>query len=105
MLRAELAAVLGRERFLAEIRLTAKLNRPHIVTLLDSGEAAGPLYYVVAYVRGESGDAVEGSESRWRRAECQLRPVAARGGRVDPADEEIRLDHCPRAEADVGRVA
>jgi serine/threonine protein kinase len=38
VLRPELAAVLGRERFLAEIRLTAKLDHPHILTLIDSGE-------------------------------------------------------------------
>jgi len=54
VLRPELAAILGRERFLAEIRLTAKLDHPHILTLIDSGEAEGHLWYALPYVRGES---------------------------------------------------
>src|SRR5436189_1851675 len=54
VLRPELAAVLGAERFLREIRLTAQLQHPHILTLIDSGEADGFLFYVVPYVRGES---------------------------------------------------
>src|SRR5213595_2955717 len=54
VLRPELAAVLGAERFLREIRLTAQLQHPHILTLFDSGEAQGFLYYVMPYVEGES---------------------------------------------------
>jgi serine/threonine protein kinase len=76
VLRPELAASLGPERFLAEIRLTAKLQHPHIVPLFDSGRAGGPagrradespepsaighrpsagfLYYVMPYLEGES---------------------------------------------------
>ena len=54
VLRPELAAVLGRERFLTEVRLTAKLDHPHILTLIDSGESAGALWYVLPFVRGES---------------------------------------------------
>ena len=54
VLRPELAASLGAERFLGEIRLTAKLQHPHIVPLFDSGEAGGFLYYVMPYVEGES---------------------------------------------------
>src|SRR5207244_779136 len=54
VLRPELAAVLGAERFLGEIRLTAQLQHPHILTLIDSGEADGFLYYVMPYVEGES---------------------------------------------------
>jgi TolB-like protein/Tfp pilus assembly protein PilF len=54
VLRPQLAAVLGRERFLTEIRLTAKLDHPHILTLIDSGESEGFLWYVIPYVRGES---------------------------------------------------
>jgi len=53
VLRPELAAVLGAERFLREIRLTAQLQHPHILTLIDSGEADGFLYYVMPYVEGE----------------------------------------------------
>jgi serine/threonine-protein kinase len=54
VLRPELAAILGGERFLHEIRLTAQLQHPHILSLLDSGEAGGFLYYVMPYVEGES---------------------------------------------------
>ncbi len=50
VLRPELAAVLGGERFLREIEITARLNHPHILTLLDSGEADGFLYYVMPVV-------------------------------------------------------
>jgi Tol biopolymer transport system component len=54
VLRPELAAVLGAERFLNEIKITARLDHPHILTLIDSGEIDGFLYYVLPYVRGES---------------------------------------------------
>ncbi len=54
VLRPELGAVLGDERFLAEIKITARLDHPHILTLIDSGAAGGFLYYVLPLVRGES---------------------------------------------------
>jgi serine/threonine-protein kinase len=54
VLHPDLGAALGSERFLAEIRTTARLQHPHILTLLDSGEADGLLYYVMPYVSGES---------------------------------------------------
>ncbi len=61
VLRPELAAILGAERFLQEIETTAGLQHPHILPLFDSGVAAsdssghgGPLYYVMPYVEGES---------------------------------------------------
>jgi serine/threonine-protein kinase len=54
LLRPELAAILGGERFLKEIRLTANLQHPHILGLHDSGEADGLVYYVMPYVEGES---------------------------------------------------
>ena len=54
VLRPELSAVMGAERFLAEIRTTAQLRHPHILPLFDSGEAAGSLYYVMPLVEGES---------------------------------------------------
>ncbi|MCH8939386.1 MAG: serine/threonine protein kinase, partial [Gemmatimonadetes bacterium] len=54
VLRPELAAVLGAERFLNEIRVTANLQHPHIVQLYDSGEADGDLYYVMPFIDGES---------------------------------------------------
>ena len=54
VLHPELGAALGGERFLAEIRTTARLQHPHILPLLDSGEASGLLYYVMPYVTGET---------------------------------------------------
>src|ERR687884_1619709 len=54
VLKPELGAVLGTERFLAEIRVTANLQHPNLLPLFDSGEAAGLLYYVMPYVEGES---------------------------------------------------
>ena len=54
MLHPDLAAALGGERFLAEIKTTANLQHPHILPLLDSGEADGLLYYVMPFVDGES---------------------------------------------------
>jgi Tol biopolymer transport system component len=73
VLRPELAAVLGVERFLREIRLTAQLQHPHILTLIDSGEAGGFLYYVMPYVEGES-----------------LRQRMEREGQL-PLDEALRI--------------
>ncbi len=73
VLRPELAAVLGAERFLREIRLTAQLQHPHILTLIDSGEADGFLYYVMPYVEGES-----------------LHQRLAREGQL-PLDEALRI--------------
>src|SRR3970040_927777 len=54
VLKPELAAVLGPDRFLREIKLTAQLNHPHILPLHDSGVGEGFLYYVMPYVEGES---------------------------------------------------
>ncbi|MHC4233807.1 MAG: serine/threonine-protein kinase [Planctomycetota bacterium] len=54
VLRPELAAVLGGERFLREIRIAANLSHPHILPLHDSGQADGFLYYVMPYIEGES---------------------------------------------------
>jgi serine/threonine-protein kinase len=54
VLKPELAAALGRERFLREIETAAGLNHPHVLPLHDSGEADGFLYYVIPYVEGES---------------------------------------------------
>ncbi|HEX9164696.1 MAG TPA: protein kinase [Gemmatimonadales bacterium] len=54
VLRPELGAVLGPDRFLAEIKITARLDHPHILTLIDSGADVGLLYYVLPFARGES---------------------------------------------------
>ncbi|HSE28293.1 MAG TPA: protein kinase, partial [Gemmatimonadales bacterium] len=54
VLKPELAAVLGAERFVVEIKTTAALQHPHILPLFDSGTADGFLYYVMPYVAGET---------------------------------------------------
>ena len=54
VLHPELSAMLGPERFLAEIKTTANLQHPHILPLFDSGSAGGLLYYVMPYVAGET---------------------------------------------------
>src|SRR4029079_16936747 len=54
VLHAELGQVLGPERFLREIRLCGRLQHPHILTVLDSGETGGRLWYTMPYVEGES---------------------------------------------------
>ncbi|HEY7505085.1 MAG TPA: protein kinase [Gemmatimonadales bacterium] len=54
VLHPEIAAALGTERFLREIRLTARLQHPHILPVFDSGAAAGQPWYTMPYVRGES---------------------------------------------------
>ena len=54
VLRPELGAVLGAERFLSEIKVTANLQHPNLLPLFDSGEANGLLYYVMPFVEGET---------------------------------------------------
>ena len=54
VLHAELASTLGPERFQREIKLVARLQHPHILTVLDSGEADGQLWYTMPFVEGES---------------------------------------------------
>ncbi len=54
VLLPELAASVGGDRFIREIRVAAKLQHPHILTLYDSGDAGGLLYYVMPFVEGES---------------------------------------------------
>ena len=73
VLRPELAASLGPERFLREIRIAARLQHPHILPVHDSGEAAGRLWYTMPYVEGES-----------------LRQRMAREGQL-PLDQSLRI--------------
>jgi serine/threonine-protein kinase len=54
VLKPELAAAVGADRFLAEIKTTANLQHPHILPLFDSGEADSFLFYVMPYVEGET---------------------------------------------------
>ena len=73
VLRQELSATLGSERFAREIAVAARLQHPHILGLLDSGEADGVFYYVMPYVDGET-----------------LRDRLTRGGEL-PVHEAVRL--------------
>jgi eukaryotic-like serine/threonine-protein kinase len=73
VMRPELAATLGVDRFLREIEIAAQLSHPHILPVYDSGSSAGVLYYVMPYVQGES-----------------LRERLQREGRL-PVDEALRL--------------
>src|SRR5918992_2816429 len=73
VLRPDLAATLGAERFLREIELAARLQHPHILPVYDSGAADGLLYYVMPFVEGES-----------------LRDRLSRDGRL-PVDDAVRL--------------
>ena len=54
VLHPELAATLGPDRFQREIRLAARLQHPHILTVLDSGESAGRLWFTMPFVQVES---------------------------------------------------
>src|SRR5205085_1230044 len=54
VLNADLGAVLGVERFLSEIKVTAGLQHPNLLPLFDSGQASGLLFYVMPFVEGES---------------------------------------------------
>ena len=54
VLKPELAAVLGADRFVQEIKTTAALQHPHILPLFDSGSADGFLFYVMPYIQGET---------------------------------------------------
>src|SRR2546422_11610133 len=54
VLRPDVAAAIGAERFLREITIAARLTHPHVLPHIDSGQAAGSLYYVMPYVRGET---------------------------------------------------
>ena len=75
VLRPELAAVIGAERFLAEIKLTANLQHPHILPLFDSGEADAFLFYVMPFVRARPCATGSGGRSscRWP-TRCGSRP-------------------------------
>jgi TolB-like protein/tRNA A-37 threonylcarbamoyl transferase component Bud32 len=73
VLHPELAAVLGPDRFLREIKLAARLQHPHILSVHDSGEASGRLWFTMPYVEGES-----------------LRDRLKRGGQL-PVDDAVQI--------------
>jgi serine/threonine protein kinase len=73
VLREDLAAIVGAERFLGEIRVTASLQHPNILPLFDSGSAGGLLWYAMPYIEGET-----------------LRTYLDRGGRL-PVTDAVRI--------------
>lgn len=54
VMRDDVAAAAGADRFLREIRIAAQLTHPHILPLIDSGEDSGSLFYVMPYIDGET---------------------------------------------------
>src|SRR5688572_4586920 len=73
VLKADIAAVIGADRFLSEIKTTAQLKHPHILPLFDSGSDGSALYFVMPFIDGES-----------------LKQRLRRTGRL-PLDEAIRI--------------
>ena len=109
VLHPDLAATLGPERFLREIKVAARLNHPHIVPLHDSGQAGALLYYVMPFVEGESlrarMDRVGASQRRGRRRDrarrgrrARLRPPPA--GRAPRHQARKRHDARGRGHGD-----
>src|SRR5438034_7039160 len=84
VLNPELGAVLGVERFLSEIKVTANLQHPHLLPLFDSGEAEGLLFYVMPFVEGESLRARLERERQLPLAEA-IRIATAGGGALEYA--------------------
>src|SRR3989442_7457266 len=87
VLRPELAAALGAERFLREIQIAARLSHPHILPLHDSGEAGGFLYYVMPYVEG--GSLRQQLEGPPRRALSQQQALAI----AEPVADALTYAH------------
>jgi len=82
-LRPEIAVALGRERFLREIKLAARLQHPNILPVYDSGDAGGTLYYVMPFVEGESlRDRLERGLKSARASEAGISQAAPRGWRA-----------------------
>ena len=99
VLKPELAAIVGAERFLAEIKTTANLQHPHILPLHDSGNADGFLFYVMPYVEGETlrerldrehqlpvDEAVHASRRTWPRRWTTRTDRGSSTGDVKPAN-------------------
>ena len=98
VLKPELAAIVGAERFLAEIKTTANLQHPHILPLFDSGEADGFVFYVMPYVEGES--------LRDRRAQAESRFGESGAPCCSDSQRDPKICHHRLSvlEEDVGRL-
>ncbi|HSH76012.1 MAG TPA: protein kinase [Longimicrobiales bacterium] len=98
VLKPELAAAVGAERFLAEIRTTASLQHPHILPLFDSGEADGFLYCLMPYVNGESLRQVLDREGQLRSGSSVTSGASGPGGRPT-ADRHPSTGEAPRTSS------
>src|SRR2546430_8627205 len=93
VLRRELAASVGAERFLREIQIAARLAHPHILPLIDSGEAHGALYYVTPHVPdGSLRQRLERERRTPLAAAVQVSLDAGAGLRHDPPQGYARSD-------------
>ncbi len=95
VLRPELAAVLGAERFVQEITTTANLQHPHILPLFDSGEADSFLYYVMPFIDGETLRQAESRNATRHRRSCEHHDRHRGRPRLRPSAER----HPPRHQA------
>jgi len=94
VMHPELAATLGPERFLREIKLAARLQHPHILTVLDSGETAGRFWYTMPFVEGRAADAVREGE----------RAVALRPPEKDATEGPALVANLARIDVLAGRL-
>jgi serine/threonine-protein kinase len=84
VLHPELAMSLGPERFLREIKLAARLQHPHILTVLDSGETAGRLWFTMPFVEGEACATGSGASGSFRSRTRSGSPARRRRGCTTP---------------------
>lgn len=87
VLRAQLDATVSHDRFLGEIRTTARLNHPHILPLFDSGEAQGRVFFTMPFVEGES--LRERLRRETRLSVDEALRIAAVAWALTPADAKI----------------
>jgi hypothetical protein len=97
VLRPDLAASIGSERFLKEIQIAARLTHPHILGLHDSGEAAAFLYYVMPYIEGGSlRQRLEGGPAARARGGTRDRDTGGRCPHVRPSHGDLPPRHQAR---------
>ena len=111
VLKPELAAVIGAERFVVEIKTTAALQHPHILPLFDSGTADGFLYYVMPFIDGETLRSKLDRETQLgideavkHRGRHRRRPRLRAPARRHPPRHQAREHPAPRRPADGGRL-
>ena len=86
--------MLGGERFLSEIKVTANLHHPHVLPLFDSGDADGLLYYVMPFIEGETLRARLQREQQLPVDET-IRLITSIAGALDFASEQLGIRRAP----------